>query len=161
MGTEMTPQARIRCLQDMLAIAGTGILAFSAWTLLKTILFFFVYDEQAQRQMFQIDNDMSMETFYIAFIIIALIDSAIRVYVGMSARGESKGKRKGVFYLIVAVFMAIASVGSIVLMLLGNSTSPSMFDLIMTAVIEVTSFAILMLMIICAVRLRRLNKSSE
>ncbi len=161
MSAEMTPQARIRRLQDMLAIAGTGILAFSAWTLLKTILFFFVYDEQAQRQIFQINDEMSMETFYIAFIIIALIDLAIRVYVGMSARGESKGKRKGVLYLIVAAFIAIGSVSSIVLILLGNSSSPSMFDLIMTAVIEVTSFAILMLMIICAVRLRRLSKSSE
>ncbi len=161
MDTEMTLQARIRRLQDTLTVVGVGVLAFGAWTLVKTMLFFFVYDEQAQRQMFQITDEITMQTFYIVFVVFALIDLTIRLYVGLSARAEGRGKRKGVFYLIMSGLMAVSSASSIILIALGNSSSPSVFDLLMTAAIETTSFITLVLMIFCAVRLRRLSRSTE
>ena len=159
-GTDMTEQARIRRLQDTLAIVGIGVIAFGAWSLAKMTLYFLMYDEAAQRQMFGISNEISMQAYYITFAVFALIDLAIRLYVGLSARSEGHGKRKGSAYLVIAAIMAATSVASVILLALGFSTSPWIIDVIMSVLIEATSAATLVLMIFCAARLRRLNRLS-
>lgn len=158
MGAEMTLPARIRRLQDTLILIGAGVIALEAWSLVKIITFFVLFDEATQRELYGISSEFSMESFYITFGVIAFIDVMVRIYVGMSARAEGRGKKKGSAYLVIGVLLALLSVSSIVMMLFGMSTSPSVFDLLMTAVFEAASIAALILMVFCAVRLRRLSR---
>ena len=155
---EMTEQARIRRLQDTLSITGVGVIALTAWSLAKTTMFFMLFDEATQRELYKLSEDIPMEVFYIVFAVLALIDFMIRLYVGLSARAEGNGKRKGFVYLAVAVVLVIASVVYIILVFCGFASFPSEIDLIMTVVFEATSIATLILMIFCAIRLRRLTE---
>ena len=157
----MTLQARVRRLQDTLSIVGIGVIAFASWSLVKSVLLLLLYDEETQRQFYSINDSISMHDFYIAFVIIVGIDLAIRLYVGLSARAEGRGKRKGAVYLVIATILAITSVVGIAFVLLGMSSGPSLFDMFMTVVIEATSVATLVLMVFCALRLRRLNRLEE
>ena len=154
----MTRQARVRRLQDTLGIVGVGVIAFGAWTLAKTILFLFLYNEGSIRQLYGLNDELPMEVFYIVFAVFSLFDMMVRLYVGLSARAEGLGKRKGSAYLVVAALMVALSVAGLVFMAFSESSgSPSLFDLIMTVIIEVTSIATLVLMIFSAIRLRQLS----
>ena len=157
---KMTEGARIRRLQDTLTVAGFGVIAFAAWSVVKAILLFFLLDEASQRELLKLSDGVPMQVFYIMFAIVAFADLLMRLYVGRSAQAEGRGKRKGFAYIVFAALMAIMSIVSIVLTLLGVSSSPTVVDLIMSVVIEATSFATLALMIYCAVRLRRLRRSA-
>lgn len=63
--------------------------------------------------------------------------------------------------MIVAGFIAVANVASIASLAFGSSVNLSLFDAAVSVAIDTTSFATLILMIRCAVRLRQLNRQTE
>ena len=158
---EMSQQAHVRQLQETLTVVGAGVIAFASWSLVKTILMFLLLDEGGQREMLGISDALSMRAFYIAFAVVALFDLAVRLFVSRSARAEGRGKRKGVAYLVVGALLAVLSVVNIVLIALGTAQSSGLFDMVIGIIIEITSAATLVLMIVCAIRLRQLNGFSE
>lgn len=157
----MSQQARVRRLQDVLTIVGVGVIAFASWSLIKSILLFLLLDEGSQREMLGINDTIPMVAFYIAFIIVSLIDFVVRLFVSRSARAEGRGKRKRSAYLVVGAFLAALSVVNVALIALGMAQTSSLFDSVMGILIEITSASTLVLMIVCAVRLRHLNGFSE
>ena len=87
----MTGQAQTRRLQDTLTIAGSGVIAFSVWSLAKICLFLTFVDEKALNQLFEligIGGTSLAITVYIILGVIILIDLGFRAYVGLSARAE-------------------------------------------------------------------------
>lgn len=153
-------QVRIRRLQDTLIIAGDAVIAFSAWGLVKAALFLMFADsDRVSRLLSSVDESLLVYVF--AFVgILVLIDSAARVFVGISARAEGRGKKKGVFYLVVAVLAAIGNAFSAVATALGPGYALSTLDMMVTIAVEVTALAALMLVVYSAVRLRTLNKAT-
>ena len=156
----MTPQARKRRLQDTLAIAGGGVIAFSVWDLAKTIFFLTLFDEAAVRQMLAIDDAMPMMAIYIATGFVFCIDLAVRAFVGLSARSEGRGEKKSPFYLVVAVIAALVNFMSALSIAFGTGFAASTAEAVISLVIELTAFAALALVVYCSVRLRLLNRAT-
>ena len=156
----MTEQAKTRRLQDTLTIAGTTVLAFSVWSLAKIGLFLTFIDESALRQLLGIDAATLVIAVYVSLGIIALIDLVVRAYVGLSARAEGRGKKKGPFYLVVATIAALASASSLVGIAVGTSSALSPLSMALSIGIEVTAIAAMVLVIYCSIRLRRMSKTA-
>ena len=160
MKAEPTRQAQLRRLQDTLAVVGAGVIAFGTWTVVKIALLVALYNEEAVFQLLHFNNT-ALPAVFITAIFVACFDLIVRVFVGLSARTEGHGEKKGVFYLIVAGFIAAANVASIASLAFGSTLNMSLFDAAVSIAIDATSFITLVLMIRCAVRLRQLNKQTE
>lgn len=155
-----TLQVRKRRLQDTLIIAGDGVIAFSAWALVKSALFLMLADEGRMNQLFgSIDEELKVYVFVIVGIMVC-IDLAVRVFVGMSARAEARGKKKGVFYLVVAVLAGLVNAYSAVVTTLGMAYTLSSFDTVVTVAVELTAFVAVATVVYCSVRLRSLDKAT-
>ena len=157
----ISQQARIRRLQDTLIIAGDGVIAFSAWSLLKAAIFLILTGRETIDELFGSAN----ETITIIVIIVVgamvCIDLALRLFIGLSARSEGRGKKKGPFYLIVAALAAIANAVSALSTALGMAFTLSPIDTVVSTLIDATALAALILVIYCSVHLRSLNKATE
>lgn len=158
----MTQGAQVRRLQDSLAIVGSGAVAFGAWTVAKAAAFLMLSGEETQRRLFQVTDEESLGAFGAFLIVLAFLDLALRAYVGLSARAEGYGKQRGPVYLVVAGLMAIANIVFIAFDAHSAMTLPDIaLESYVGLGIDVTSCVTLVLMIYCALRLRRLASSME
>ena len=156
----ISQQARIRRLQDTLIIAGDGVIAFSAWSLLKAAIFLILTGRETIDELFGSAN----ETITIIVIIVVgamvCIDLALRLFIGLSARSEGRGKKKRPFYLVVASLAALVNAFSAITTAFGTAYTLSPFDTLVTIAVETTSFVALAAVVYCSVRLRSLNKAT-
>lgn len=160
MATSMTQEARIRRLRDTLFIAGGAVIAFSVWALAKTALILFVSNEEKLSSMFGVSGDAPFWLYIAIALVLLFLDLVFRGYVGLSARAEGRGKKKGPFYLVVATLAAIGNATSALGAAFGSAMAASVFDAVVTIVIEATSLIALVLVIYCSIRLRSLRKVS-
>ena len=79
----MTEQAKIRRLQDRLNIAGTGVIAFSVWSLAKIGLFISFADQDTLRTLLGITGAMLVNTIFVLVAAMGIIDLCVRVFVGV------------------------------------------------------------------------------
>ena len=103
----MTEQAKKRRYQDTLGIAGTGVIAFSVWSLAKIGLFLTFADQDVLRSLLGITGAMLANAVLTLVAAMGVIDLCVRVFVGLSARAEGRGERRNPFYLVVAAVAAI------------------------------------------------------
>lgn len=155
----MTEAAKKRRLQDALAIAGNGVIAFCVWSIAKIGLFLMFADGDALRQLFGISDDSLAIVTYSSSVIIALVDMGLRAYVGMSARAEGRGEKRGPFYLVVAAMVAAGNTASLFAIALGTSYILSPLNIIITIAIEGTALAALVLVIYCSICLRGMEET--
>ena len=157
-GEGMTEQAKRRRLQHMLTIAGGGVVAFCVWSLAKISLFLTLVDENTIRSLLGIGDVPLTTAIYVGLVAIIIIDLIVRAYVGMSARAEGRGKKKGPFYLIVAVLAAIANASSLVGIAFSTSQTLSPMNIVVSVAVEATAFATLALVVCSSIALRRMGK---
>ena len=161
MGKPQTQQATIRRLQDTLVVLGTGVIAFGVWTLVKSILLYTLGNAHFREQMGQPATAMALEFIYVAVGIGTLCELGFRLYVGLSARAEGFGKRKGWGYIVVVGIMALFSLLSVVV-----ATRALIFletdamDFVVTLGIEGTSFVLLVLLIYSSVKLKKIMRAT-
>ena len=153
---------------DRLISIGTGIMAFSVWTVVK-IVGLFLYNKQEVLDYIaagvEADSaEKKMMITYIALVLLAImliIVIAIQFYTGASAiavgRGRSKKKRR--MYLVFGVIMLISSVLSVVQMardLFTGQTdnTPDIFS--SSIIVEVTWLILLVEMIYSSIKVRKL-----
>lgn len=156
---ENTRQANVRRLQDTLIIAGDGVIAFGAWALVKTVLFPILLKGEELGQL-ALDSGISLIEAYVLAGVLLCIDLAVRVFVGLSARSEGRGEKKGPVYLIVATIVAIANASSVIATTFGGFVSLSVFDMAISILVETTALAALVTVVCCSVRLRYLKKTA-
>ena len=128
-------EIKMRRYQNLLTVSGLGVIIFGLWTALKTILLLFLQEDMV--------DDLPDGLFYrvLFFTLIGgvlLIDFLIRLFVGLSARAEGFGKKKGYGYIVVAILIAIASLVSLVLIFF-DTADRSILELIVSFIVEATS----------------------
>ena len=149
----------MRRLQDTLVIAGGGVIAFGTWSLVKTALFLVLFDGEELPQLF-FHGDATLVVTYVAIGILLCIDLGVRAFVGLSARSEGRGAKKSPVYLVVAVIAAAVNAASAIAITLGMVVVLSVFDMVVSIIVEATAIAALVTVVYCSVRLRRLDKAS-
>ena len=165
-------QVELRRNQDILIVTGMGVIAFAMWDVLKTVLYFFFHRKEFSDTLTDALNEMSVDdpivaswisdhsiifsiVFYGFIFIFSLFIFLFRLYLGNHARAEGKGQPQGVGYLWVSGIVIIGHVLSFYLTILSLFDDIDHFmDNLMTAVIDLTSFFVLLQMIVASIKVR-------
>lgn len=166
-------QIKIRKARDTLRIVGMGTIGFSLWTVLKCAGVIFFRKEEIMEKLRSTDavvkGEYTAEYFFtimlLAVAVYLLVEISFRLFVGISAIREGKGKRSFFIYIIVALLLIYGSFSTIVLAVLGwvsggegdqgilsmiaDSSSPD------AVIIEITSMIMMIEMVAAAIRLRK------
>ncbi len=135
-------------------------MAFGIWSLVKICLFLALVDKDLLRWFLGINGITLSITVYVLLGAIVLIDLGVRAYVGLSARAEGYGKKKGSLYLVVAFLAAIVNAFTLYLIVAIAPFLQSLLVIIAAIAIEATAIAALALVIYSALRLRRMSRVS-
>ena len=147
-------EIKMRRYQNLLTVSGLGVIIFGLWTVLKTILLLFLQEDML--------DDLPDGLFYrvLFFTLVGgvlLIDFLIRLFVGLSARAEGFGKKKGYGYIVVAILIAIASLASLVLIFF-DIADRSILELIVSFIVEATSMIATVELLVAAFTVKKLKK---
>lgn len=148
--------AKARIMEINLRTLGAGVILLGAWTYIKFALTYLMYDSQKD----DYGVPPAFVPWIIAFVLVfAGIDFLLRLYIGLSARAEGKGKRKRVFYLIVTGFLlSLEIAAALVDIYFIFFAYDTLFTLIITFIIDLTSMILLLELMINAVGIRRLRR---
>lgn len=177
--TDNSPEAILkRRIQDTLIIVGTDIILFSIWTMVKTVGISMMYRTEIIRDMRSFggteNSTLSDSTLFLLFLIMILFLFSIllflRLYVGLAAISEGRGRRRSNLYLAIAGIMIVLSILSLYQMLLqlfsGAEIEHAPYYLsddpsISSVIIELTSIVMMLQMVSAAIRIRRLRKNEN
>ena len=160
-------QIEIRRSQNTLIVVGSGTILFSVWTTVRMLgLLILLRNEtvSALKDKFGATEDISDTAYFLTITIVIMfilaLLLAIRVYVGLSAIAEGRGKKRGILYILVAIVMILVSIWSF---LSGFFTSEAPEQLgaltrdrsISSLIIEATSIIMLAQMVVSALKIRK------
>lgn len=146
---------RLRKDRNILMTAGTGVLFFGIWSIVKTCTGLFESSSDYFGDIQGIE-EFGMLEIILAAVFVSLIlsfDLLVRIYIGMNSRAEAGGKRKGSFYLVVAGLLAFASVFFLNIELMTLVKEFKLSTLVET-IVELTSLIILIELMISAIRIK-------
>ena len=147
-------ERKLRRYQNLLTVSGLGVIIFGLWSVLKTILLFFLKEGAF--------GELPDETVYRVILLaiiggILLVDMMVRLYVGLSARAEGFGKKKGYGYIVVGILMALLSLASLV-MIFFDASEKSITEMIVSFIVEATSLVVTIELLIAAFTVKKLKK---
>ena len=148
--------AKLRKAEIDLSTIGTGVITFGAWTFIKFILSYSLAGDKLTKSLPQENKAVTLTIIYTVIALSLLI----RCYIGFSARGESKGKKKHIFYLICAgviLFFSVLIILFEVIMLI--FLMDGILTLVINIIVDLTSAVLLLELIINSVRVRRYRKT--
>ena len=149
-------ERKMRRYQNLLTVSGLGVIIFGLWSVLKTILLLFMKEGILS----EIPDDTLVRVmFFLILGGILLVDVLIRLYVGLSARAEGFGKKKGYGYVVIAILMALASLTSLVLIFF-DSNEQSIWELIVSVIVEATSLVVTIELLVAAFTVKKLKKET-
>ena len=144
-----------RKYQNILGISGLATIVFGIWSIVKSILLTALNSFQGSGDTVEIDKSDLLPLFGIVLLYV-LIDLLLRIYVGVSARRESKGKKKSILYLIIAGILGIITFANIIYTFLQISSLETV-DIFVSVIIEMISLFALVETIIYGIRLKLLK----
>lgn len=170
---ETTDKVRMRRYRSNLYVAGTGVIAFEIWSLIRFSIAYLTRPELLQnplREILQNQNHSRPETvFAILFIVLvsaALLGGtlAVRLYIGLSARQEGRGQpRKRPTYLAVTWLLIVINAVGIGLALAQGVYRPggnegSLNGGVVSLLVDLTCLAALVEVAVMGRRVRRQNR---
>lgn len=141
----------------MLRICGSFVIVFGCWSVLKVLMALVL----TPLNVFLEENGLAPDqtefpdVIFIVYVILLAIDLAFRVYIGLSARKEEKGKKKSIFYLICDGLLILLTVIGIVLQIGIMSTVLSLSG-IATFIFDLASLFVLINVMVASIKLRKL-----
>ena len=178
--TDLAQQAgkmRLRRDENTLTVVGSGVILFGVWTVVKMVLQEINrfpelmaelgvdelgFEETGLADLGLDPNLLAMAVAFTVVIIVYLMDLGLRVFVGLSARAEGRGRPQGRLYLILAGLLLVLSGLSFVSYVITYfSHSEYVVDADAAILVELTSFITLLQMIISAVRVRRARRMEK
>jgi hypothetical protein len=163
--SQPTPDSFVRRDRDTLYVIGTGILALGAWALVKYVMMYLRYSEQLTEAIGKGGEAGAVVSAVLGILIgLALFELVLHVIVGLSARAEGQGKRKGFLYLACAVLLALLVFAYVCLDVFGLVAVGEIgdkIDIVIEGVIDFTSFVMLAGLIAATVRLRKSEPESK
>lgn len=157
-------ETELRRRRSELLTLGYGIIAFGLWSVLKTYLYTWVDPIIREADVTAENRTAAAIVAYIMITMVLAVDFGLRLYVGMSARAEGMGKKKGRGYIVVAALMLLISVLLWFLSLgyiQSRAENESLMDYIISMVVDLTSIAILARLVYNAVKVRQLRRELE
>ncbi len=146
-----------------LSTLGTGVVAFGVWNVLKTILYIFaspvsfINTEGAGAY-----GAVVRLIFYALLGLLLALDLSLRLYIGLSARAEGRGRRKGSGYIIAAaVLFAMTAAYYVAAWVTHSNTrleNQAALDYYVSMFVDITAMIMLGDLLYTAIRARKLEK---
>ena len=176
---------KIRKFRDTLVTGGFAIIAFGIWTVIKSIMGAFTilrpmlgnmsFEDLTQVQAEQlrelIDSNALFYTLLFFVLAFLIVDLAVRVYVGLSARaiGLQKKKRNGkersgIVWLVFGVTLTAFGIYSLIVSLTQAEEllhSYSIMYFVVSLFVDVTSIFVTAELVVTGFRLRGLTKKQK
>ena len=141
-------------------LSGKSMLLFGLWDVFKFLANYLYGEADEYKQQLQEILQNEMIPSYIEWILVVFICFFIfsfNFYIGVKAIGYSKGKRRKVFFLIIAVILAVMTLTGIPLYF--EDFNVSDLDSIIAAILMDLAFVYMIFdMIYSAIRLRNINR---
>ena len=149
--------AKIRKAQVNLMTLGAGVSLFGLWIFVKFALTYILYGAQIDEAM----DDTEMLIVQIVVWFFTVTSLLIRIYIGISARSESKGKRKNGFYLFLTGMIGTIELAAVIIDISGLFLSPQKFiNIFITLIIDSTALVFLVELMVNAIIIRSLRKKA-
>lgn len=165
---EEEPGVKYRRIRNVLSTAGFGVIAFGIWSIIRVVLRV-AFSRQAQPDIDpnELDSMISqpgddVKTFLLVLLILVIVFSAIeialRLFVGLSARSEGRGKKKSIAYVIVAGILIPYYVISVIYNFMSFDYVNGIVDNIISMIMDITSTIALIEVFVAAIRIRVMRK---
>ena len=159
-------EKKLRRLENNLVIAGTGLLAFSFWSIIRTVLLMVTYRKEISQYIEDLSKEDGVEVppFLVIIVVIILVLLVLLPYIiiGRAARVDGMRKKRKKFYIVLALimllpetFVVIYSVSSIF------TAGEEMLEALVTAMIDVTTLCVLGETVITALLVKKYRKLLE
>jgi len=154
-------QIQLRKNQDTLKIVGLGVMAFGAWSIVKSILYTTAQWSSIKEEIVVPEaNETIAKMVYLFMIAVILtVEIAIRLYIGRSAIAEGRGERRRPGYIVVAFLItAIGLTLTVTAFVVPGIRMELNLDLLASLFVEITSAVITLEMCWSAIRVRKLRR---
>ena len=170
-------QINLRRNQNTLIITGTGMIVFMLWSMVKAFWLLFIRRERVLTELFQIFDEGGFDhsqfsddtIFLVILVLVALVlalDLLIKLFVGLSAISEGKGKKRGRIYVVLIWILIVVGVCR---MIVGRGDDEAASSLngvlsydgsIPSMIIELTSLIMMIQMGVDSIKVKMLNRQS-
>ena len=152
-------ETELRRRRTNLLTLGAGVIAFGVWSMLKTYLYMIV---DPIPMTFDVPEQFQQTALVIAYAMVT--DLGLRLYIGLSARAEGLGSKKGKAYIIVTALMLVVNIAAWIVYLFMydyRDGYEALMDYVVSLVVDFTSIVILAQLIYNAILVRRLSRQLE
>lgn len=157
-------QRELRKYENSLSVSGLVVILFGLWSVLKLglRLVFSTLGLMNTAEDTIVDPEIQKGFLYLAIAILTvlILELGLRLYIGLTARAESRGKKKTVVYLIVAVLLAAYSVYSLVA-LIRSFAAVDFFESLVSVLVELSGLFALAELIFSAIKVKQIRKKME
>lgn len=154
-------EVKMRRYRNLLTVSGLGVIVFGGWSVLKTILVLVMQRDMIEALLAEMSvNELAGKITIAITFAIMLIDFLIRLFVGLSARAEGFGKKKGYAYIVFAVLLVLGSLLSLVLVFFdtGSPAQTPVLQTVVSVILETTSFVVTIELLVAAFTVKKLKK---
>lgn len=152
-------QRDLRRNENILAVSSLTMILFGVWTAIKLVLYFSLSEDGFRAIPKDAEGQLERLILIAILVLFICISMSTRLCVGLSARAESMGRKKGYGYVVLAVLILAADI-----LALGFSLAhieenfDSWMDLIITLFVEATSMLTIAELIVAAFRVKKLKR---
>ena len=160
-GEKQSTDTRIRRHQISLEIAGKGVILFGLWTLVRSVLTVTLAGDTIP-ELLGGGKELSAvprSALYLGYLLIAVFDVLLRLFVGLSGISEAKGKKVRYVYLVVAVLMVISALMDFRLRIIAFQWKQAFsVSTIVQWIVDITSIITTIHLIVSGIALKKLKK---
>ena len=162
-------EKKLRKRENLLVDAGKGVILFAVWSVAKVNLYLgmssFILEELHKAALeYGVSEKVLLLLMGSLLAVILLWMLGSRLYIGLNAIAEGKGKKKGWAYLVLTAILLLTDMQSfwqvnLVSFLFGGLKNA--FSMSVSFVLELVSLYILLELLICGIRVKRLRKMEK
>ncbi len=160
MDNNSSVRRELRRYENRLTVIGAGVMALDVWSLIKMIMTFI----GTKDYLTQLTGDPEMKgidlaVFLVVFAAVLLFFLWIQFYIGLSARREGFGRKKGYGYLVLTVLYIGIYIISIIMSITDFQTVyASAFDGAVTMLIDTITTITMTEMVYASVRVKQFRR---
>lgn len=151
-------EAYIRRNESLLIYSGMATIVFGFWNIAKVFMLRFMDPKKMIKFMnidMEIDETLLLNIGFGVVLFFLILGMGIRLFVGLRAIEEGRGKKRSISYIVLAVIQVCAGLYSAMSNLLNYHEWIDYTEQFTTVILEITSCFAYFGIIIAAIRLRR------
>ena len=151
----------LRQHQNTLVIIGTGVMVFSIWSVIRTIMNLVLNHQYLQLLQDAYGADINLIGLHVPLILILAIDLGFRLFVGHSARTMGKEGTRWTACIAGTIVLIVIGALSISRMIMAFRLDTQILNDLITLFIDVTSFVLLIELLVSAVKVKHMTAAGD